>query len=233
MKEEETNIEGISMKTITATVIIMLAVTEAGFSQNINWRSMREDEQNLLQFNAGYDFGVTSQINYGRSFTMIRPVMLGLDFSFPMGGDLLDDFKVRLGGQIEIVEMNGFSATIRIASIFRQYQTDFVSISSFGSDFAVAAGYYTPTWSVGGEFGFDKSITSRIKHSEVMRNSFPGIKDGWYIPSGGHYYYGFQGGKTIGESFDLSLRLGATKVQGKDEEALLPVYLQLGLGMRF
>jgi hypothetical protein len=164
---------------------------------------------------------------------MIRPAVVGLDYSFPMGRDLTDDFKVRLGGQMEIVEIAGFSVTIKISSSFRRYQTQLVRIASFGSDFGLLAGYYRATWYAAGEFGFDKSITSHLKHSEIMRAYFPAIRDGWYLPSGGHFYYGIQGGKTIGESFDLSLRLGATKVQFNDEEAVLPVYLQLGLGFRF
>jgi hypothetical protein len=221
------------MKNITTAMIIIMAVSEAGYSQNVNWRSLREDQPNMVQYDFGYDFGVTSQIGYSRSFTMIKPVVLGLDFSFPMGSNLVDDFKVRLGGQVEVVESDGFSATIKISSVFRRYQTELVKIASFGSDFALLAGYFKPTWSIAGEFGFDKSITSHLKHSDIMRTNFPAIKDGWYIPSGGHYYYGIQGGKTIGESFDLSLRLGATKAQGNDENAVLPLYLQLGLGMRF
>lgn len=164
---------------------------------------------------------------------MIKPVILGLDYSFPMGSDLVDDFKVRFGGQIEIVEIDGFSATIKISSNFRRYQTELVRIASFGSDLGVLAGYYKPTWSIGGEFGFDKSITSHLRHSDIMRAIFPAIRDGWYVPLGGHYYYGLQASKTIGESFDLSLRLGATEAQGSDENAVLPLYLQLGLGMRF
>ncbi|MGB2867860.1 MAG: hypothetical protein WBD36_05375 [Bacteroidota bacterium] len=221
------------MKTIIAAVIIVMASSETGYSQNVNWRSLREDQRNLVQLNFGYDFGVTSQISYNRFISTIKPAMLGLDISFPMGSNLLDDFKVKLGGQIEIAEIDGFSATIRISSIFRRYQTEMVSIASFGSDFAVLAGYDAPTWSVGGEFGFDKSITSHFKHSDIMRAEFPAIRDGWYVPTGGHYYYGIQGGKTIGESYDLSLRLGATRAQANDEDAMLPYYLQLGLGVRF
>ena len=221
------------MKRLLTVLTIVLAMAEAGYSQNINWRSLREDQPNVVQLNVGYDFGVTSQVSYARTFDLVRPALLGVDFSFPMGSNLLDDFKVRLGGQIEIVEINGFSATLKISSVFRRYQTELVRIVSFGSDFAVLAGYYTPTWSVGGEFGFDKSITSQIKNSEIMRAYFPGIKDGWYLPTGGHYYFGIQGGKTIGESLDLSLRLGATNAQFNDENAVLPLYLQLGLGMRF
>ena len=221
------------MKRLLTVLTMVLAMAEAGYSQNINWRSLREDQPNVVQLNVGYDFGVTSQVSYARTLDVVRPALLGVDFSFPMGSNLLDDFKVRLGGQIEIVEINGFSATLKISSVFRRYQTELVRIVSFGSDFAVLAGYYTPTWSVGGEFGFDKSITSQIKNSEIMRAYFPGIKDGWYLPTGGHYYFGIQGGKTIGESLDLSLRLGATNAQFNDENAVLPLYLQLGLGMRF
>ena len=66
-----------------------------------------------------------------------------------------------------------------------------------------------------------------------MRAMFPAIKDGWYVPTGGNYYFGLQGGKTVGESLDLSLRLGATRAQKHDENAVVPLYAELGLGMRF
>jgi hypothetical protein len=108
-----------------------------------------------------------------------------------------------------------------------------VSISNFGADVAVVAGYYTSTWSVATELGFDKSMLSRLTHSDIMRSYFPAIKDGWYAPFGGHFYYGIDGGKTIGDRYSVSLRLGATKAQGNDENALIPFYLQLGLGTRF
>lgn len=221
------------MKKLIAVLTIVVTVTEVGYSQNINWRSLREDQRNVIQFNLGYDFGTTVQLGYSRSFTMIKPVIVGLDYSFPMGSNLIDDFKVRLGGQMEIVQIDGFSATIKIASVFRRYENTLVRMVSFGSDFGLLAGYYKPTWSVAGEFGFDKSIATHLKHSDIMRTMFPAIKDGWYVPTGGHYYFGIQGGKTIGESLDLSLRLGATRSQDHDENAVVPLYLQLGLGMRF
>jgi hypothetical protein len=221
------------MKNLAKLMLVVVALANAGYSQNVNWRSLREDQPNIIRFNFGYDYGVTAQLGYNRLFTMIRPVVVGLDLSVPMGNVLLDDFKVRLGGQMEIVDLDGFSAAIKISSVFRRYQTQLVRIASFGSDFGLVAGYYSPSWYAAGEFGFDKSITSYLKHSDVMKAYFPGIKDGWYIPSGGNYYYGIQGGKTIGDSFDLSLRLGATTAQDHDENAVLPYYAQLGLGMRF
>ncbi len=221
------------MKKLLSAIVLLLAVVEAGVSQNVNWRSLGDGQRNIIQFNLGYDFGATAQVGYGRSFTLIRPMLLELDYSSPMGDVITDDFKVRLGGQMEVVEIGGFSATIKISSVFRRYQTEFVRIASFGSDFAAVAGYYKPTWFAAGEFGFDKSITSHLRHSDIMRTYYPAIQDGWYIPSGGHYYFGVQAGKTLGEMLELSMRLGATRAQDNDENALLPYYLQLGLGFRF
>ncbi len=222
------------MKTLAAAIIIVAAgLAETGYSQNINWRSMDSGQRNIIQLGFGYDYGVTGHVGYGRSFTVIRPVLVQLDYSFPMGNDLLDDFTVRLGGQIEVVQAGAFSATLKIMSNFRRYQNALVRIVGFGSDFAAVAGYYKPTWFAAGEFGFDKSIVANLKHSDVMKAYYPAIRDGWYIPMGGHYYYGIQGGKTIGDNFDLSLRLGATRAQDDDENAVIPYYLQLGLSLRF
>lgn len=220
------------MKSMMWSLLVLTALAEAGHSQNINWRSFREDQRNTIQFSVGYDYGATVQVGYNRTFTLLRPVVVGLDYSFPMGRNLTDDFKVRVGGQIEVVEIDGFSATIKIASNFRRTETPLVRIASFGSDLALLAGYYRSSWYAAGEFGFDKSIATHLKHSDIMRAGYPAIRDGWYLPTGGHFYYGIQGGKTIGESFDLTLRLGATSAQGTDEDAAVPYYLQLGLGMR-
>jgi len=221
------------MKSILLAMLIMAAAVQTGSAQNVNWRSIGEDQSNAVKVNLGYDFGATTQLGYSRNFTWVRPVQLSLDYSFPMGSDLLDDFKVTIGGQVEVVQAGGFSATLKIASIFRRYQTEMVRIVSFGSDFAAIAGYYSSSWYAAGEFGFDKAISTHLKHSDVMRSIYPAIQDGWYLPTGGHFYYGIQGSKTVGNTIDLSLRLGLTDAQGNDENAALPYYAQLGLGMRF
>lgn len=221
------------MKTIVATVLIMIAVFHTGFSQNVNWRSLGEVQRNIVQFDFGYDYGAISQLGYGRAFSWFRPVVVSLDYSFPMGKDLVDDFKVRLGGQMEVLQIDGFSATVKLMGSLRRYENPLVRIVSFGSDFALVTGYYSSTWHAAGEFGFDKSVVSHLKHSDIMRSNFPAIRDGWYIPSGGHYYYGIQAGKTLGETFALSLRAGATNAQFDNEDAVVPYYVQVGLGIRF
>ena len=221
------------MKKIFLVIIIIAAAAESSAAQNINGRSLNDDQQNIIQFNFGFDFGATAEISYSRATTIVKPVVFSVEYSNPMGNIVLDDFKVRLGGQVELIEFGGFSITAKLYSNFRRFKNALVRTVGFGSDFSTVAGYFAPTWHAAVEFGFDKSIISHIQHSDIMKNNFPQIKDGWYIPLGGHYYYGIQGSKTIGETLDISLRLGFTKAQFNDENAVLPAYIQLGTGMRF
>ena len=58
-------------------------------------------------------------------------------------------------------------------------------------------------------------------------------QDGWHIPSGGDFFYGIQAGKSIGQTLSISLRLGVTDAQGKDENALIPKYAMIGLNKKF
>ena len=221
------------MKNVWKAVVIMIALAASASAQNVNWRSVGEDQPNIVRVITGYDYGAAIQAGYYRFVDLGRPVLLGLDYTQPMGSDLLDDFKVRLGGEVEVVEYDGFSATVRILSNFRRYETDYVRIVSFGSELAGVVGYYNTSWYAAGELGFDKAIATHMKHSEILRSYFPGITDGWYLPTGGNWFYGIQAGKTIGNSLELNLRAGATNAQFQDENAMLPYYVQLGVGVKF
>lgn len=221
------------MKIWMALCMTLIVATEAGHTQSINWRSLDDDHRNIVALSPGYDYGATLQFGYGRSLPFIRPVVLGANFTIPMGRDLLDDFKIRLGAQVELVEFSGFAATLRIASIFRRYETPLVRMVSFGSEFALLVGYYRPTWFFAVEGGFDKAITTHMKHADVMRTFFPGIRDGWYVPTGGNFSYGIEGGAAIVRGLELSLRAGATHAQPRDESAVIPLYMQVGITTTF
>lgn len=212
-------------------MVIAIACVGHLSSQNLNWSIIQEDHQNLIYVNFGYDFGMTAQVGYGRIIHAFRPIVLTADYSFPMGENLFDDFKTKLGGQISVLEKNNFILSAKVYGIFRRHQTSLVRMASFGSELAALAGYYKSTWHVAGEFGFDKSTITNLKHSEITRENYPSVTDGWYIPSGGHFFYGIQGSMALGKSKDLeiSVRVGATNAQSKDENAILPYYTQLGL----
>ena len=221
------------MKKIITSVLLIMALATWSNAQTLNWRSINEDQKNMAYLNFGYDYAVSTQVGYARSINTFKPVVLSLDYSFPMGENLFDDFKLRAGGQIELFEHNGFSVSTGLRGNFKSYETQMVKISSFGTEISALAGYYKPTWHIAGEVGFDKSITSHLKHSEIMNDNYTEIEDGWYVPSGGYFYYGIQGSKTLTRQLELSLKAGLTNAERKDENAMLPYYAQIGIIFKF
>ena len=75
--------------------------------------------------------------------------------------------------------------------------------------------------SIRGCIACNKCFENKDNECSVKKDNFNEISDGWYIPSGGHYFYGIQASKVIRQSYDISMRLGATNAQGNDENALL------------
>lgn len=212
--------------------IIFAGIANLGYSQNLNWQSVGGQNPNILYTNFGYDFGVTAQVGYGRFIQTIRPLLLTFDYSMPMGHRLTDDFKMRLGGQVELFEKNGFAISGKVLGIFRNHKTSLVRISNFGGEFSLVTGYFKPTFYAAFELSGDGAVVSYLKHSELMKDNYPEIQDGWYLNNGAHYFYGIQAGKTIGQSYDVNLRLGIANARGKEGD-VLPAYFQLGLIKRF
>lgn len=226
-------LSNVIMKKIILIIGITIAIISMGYSQNINWRSIHNQQKNMVTAQLGLDYGTTVQVGYFRPIRAFRPILLGADFSMPAGEDLLDDFKVRWGGMIEVYEYNGFSVTGKILANYRRNEMSLVRMQSFGSEFAIISGYYKPTWHAALELGFDKAISTHLKHTDLMKETYPDVQDGWYVPTGGNWYYGIQGSKSIGQQTDATLRLGLTNAQKDDEDSLLPFYLQLGINRRF
>jgi len=221
------------MKTIIAVIVALLAAVECSNSQSVTWSSLREDQPNSLQFQFGFDYGTTAQLTYGRTFTLLTPMMFRTDFSFPMGRNLLDDCRLRLGLDMMLVEVSGFAASFRFLSNMRRFENELVQILNFGSDASLTGGYYARSWYAAGEVGFDKSSVSYINHSGMMRRVYPSIRDGWFDMEGGHHYVGLLAGVALGGGLDLSLRLGALSPAGKSTGAMLPYYVQVGVGTSF
>ena len=201
-------------------------------AQNINWRGLHAEQIHLINLNVGWDYGSTIGIGYGYKLKTAIPIVLNVDFSLPFGSRLLDDFKVKVGGQAELLRRGNFSATVKAYGIFRRYQNVLARLLNFGSEFSGVCGYFQPAWYAAAEFGFDKAITTHIKNSARMREDFPEVRDGWYIPTGGNFFYGIQAGYSF-ERYDVYLKFGKTVTQDLKTTALIPFYLQLGLNSKF
>ena len=220
------------MKKITIISLVLFIFSKISFSQQVNWRAFKEGQQHIINVNMGIDYGTTFGLGYGYKLKTKIPLIANIEYSFPGGKTMFDDFKTKFGGQAEVLKMGNFSTTLRVYGVFRRFENESARFLNFGSEFSTAFGYYKPKWYVAGEIGFDKAITTNVKHSQWAHENNPDIQDGWYLPTGGNFSYGIQSGISF-NSNDLYMKLGKLITQDFKTSPYLPYYLQVGYNRRF
>lgn len=220
------------MKKIILTINVLIVVSNILYAQNINWRAFDANQDKIIHFNTGLDYGLTFGLGFSKMINFKKPILLGIEYSFPSGENLIDDFMVRIGGQMEVIKVGSFSSTLKINGILRRFENSQARLVNWGGEFVGAFGYYKAQWFVAGEFGFDKAIITHVNHSKLANEQNYGLRSGWYIPAGGNFSYGLQTGLDLGKA-DFTLRLG--KVIGQDfvTSPSFPFYTQIGLNRRF
>ncbi len=159
-------------------------------------------------------------------------MVLNLEYSFPSGKNISDDFKSKLGTKIRLYQLNYFQFSANISGVYRRYETDLVRMKSFGSDLSGILGYYRTKWFLAGEVGFDKAIVTNLKHSQSYREIYPDVTDGWYSPpSGGNFYYGLQAGFSF-KQHDIYVKAGKIITQDFKTEPRVPFFAQIGYNFR-
>jgi len=216
-----------------AAILYCIVFTSNGFTQTINWQSLKIEDKQILNMNAGLEYGLIYGAGYGYRLNTKMPVVLNLEYSFPSGKNVTDDFKSKIGGKIRVFEIGYFVFSANIYGVYRRYESNLVRMKNFGSDFSGVVGYYRPKWFVAGEVGFDKAIVTHLKHSQSYRDIYPEVIDGWYSPpSGGNFYYGLQAGFSFKQQ-DIYLKAGKVITQDFKTEPTVPFFAQLGINFRF
>ena len=195
---------------------------------------MKEENKHIVNANFGLEYGVIYGLGYGYQIkTRLFPIVVNVEYSFPSGNKILDDFKTKIGGQIRWIEFHDFQFSTKIHGVFRRYENDFVRLVNFGSDMSGIIGYYRPKLFVAGEVGFDKAIVTHFKHSKEYKDQYPDVVDGWYEPAtGGNFYYGLQAGFSF-RNQDICLRAGKILTQDFKTTPMVPFYGQLGYNIKF
>lgn len=202
-------------------------------AQSYNWSRLDPKHPHSINVQAGLDYGLTYGLGYGYNLKTKWPAILNVQFSKPLGQNTFDDYKMLLGGQVRLVQWNGFRLSTKLMSIFRHHENEFAKLTNFGCDISGIVGYYRPRWYLSTEIGFDKAIVTHFRHSDLYKENVPSVLDGWYQPAtGGNFYYGFQGGYSFKHQ-DIYVKAGKLIEQDFKTEPFLPIYMQLGLNFHF
>lgn len=218
------------MKAIIALIVFLISLLTSQISQaqTINWESLQENQKHILNVNAGWDYSFVYGLSYGYHLKTKIPIILESSVSFASGEVIFDDFKTKIGGQLNLYQIENFRFNASLHGIYRRYGNPLVTLQNFGADAGIVIGLYKPKWFIAGEFGFDKAIVTHFKHTAIYEAVYPDVKNGWYEPTtGGNFNFGIQGGYSFSRS-DITLRAG--KVMNEDFKSmpLIPFYVQLG-----
>ena len=201
-------------------------------AQTLNWKNLSEEQKHIVNLNVGIDYGATLGVAYGYHVKSSVPLVLNAEFSMPAGANLFDDFSTKMGAQARIFEWKSFCFSGEVQGIFRRYQTPYVRLMNFGSEFSGTFGYYRHSWFAAAQVGFDKAIVTQFKNSELLKENYPGIQNGWYQPAtGGNFFYGIQGGYSF-SNFDVYMKTAKVIQQDFKTSPLIPFYAQLGVNWK-
>ncbi len=224
------------MKTLIKIIYIsglILSIRSVN-AQTINWANINDGNNHIVNASFDLEYGVIYGIGYGYQIqTGFFPIVANIEYSFPSGNKIFDDFKTTIGGQIRWIEYHGFQFSTKIHGVFRRYENDFARLVNFGSDMSGIIGYYRHRWFVAGEVGFDKAIVTQFKHSNAYKEQYPDVVDGWYEPAtGGNFYYGLQTGFSF-RKLDIFIKAGKILTQDFKTKPMIPIYVQLGFNIKF
>lgn len=216
----------------TIIAIALLGMATSACAQTINWQAFQPEQKHLLYLQTGWDYSMNFGAGYGYKFDTKLPVLANIEYSFPAGERLFDDFKVRIGGQVEVLRLGGFSATVKAYCPIRRYENNLATLFNFGGEFSGVAGFYKQKWFVAGEFGFDKAIATHVKHSQRALENYSGLQSGWYVPTGGNYFFGLQTGISFGAN-GITMKVGKVVSQDFKTTPFVPYFAQLAYQRRF
>ncbi len=219
------------IKYILLTGIVVVAMNTS-LAQTVNWKTLQPSQKHIVNLNVGFDNATNIGIGYGYHFNTKLPLIANIEYSMPFGDKLKDDFKTKIGGQLNLLKAGNFYTAVKAYGVIRRFQNDMVRMMNFGSEFSATAGIYKNKWFMAAEAGFDKAITTHIKHSDLAREYNPGLETGWYIPTGGNFLYGLQGGYSFKRN-DVFVKLGKTIQQDFKTTSTLPWYFQLGWNLKW
>jgi len=213
-------------------VILSFTVIPNIKAQTNNWSKL-DSIKNYARIYGGLDYGVAYGIQYGRIIKTKSIVWIPfVDLSFPLGNDLGDDYRFKVGTTAKLFEYKSWIASVDISIVNRQNRNPFVKLQSFGYESGLQIGYYKHRWFTNIHFSTDNALTTHFKHSEAYNGNYSGVKDGWYQNTANNQLLGFNTGYSL-KKIDITLSSGLLRTDEFKSKPSLPLNIKIGVNCRF
>ncbi|MBO9701800.1 MAG: hypothetical protein J7604_16455 [Sporocytophaga sp.] len=208
--------------------ILSFVVINSAWAQDVNWRSITDNQKYLASLYFGADYSSYFGASYGYLLkNKITPVVIGGEFILPFGKQILDDWKGKLSIQAEVWHNDHFSFSIKPSFVVRKYESPLALMYNTAADLSVNFGYLRPKWGLLAIACYDKNISTYIKN-EKLKEYYPEIRDGWYGTSGGTFKFGIRGQYTF-NSWSAFLTVGKHYGENFKDNPTLPFFAEVSV----
>lgn len=220
-----------AMKRTYFTIAFLFLLTVHRMSaQHVNFRAL-DNTKHLVSAHFGVDYGSYYGLSYGYVLKdKLVPLVIGTEFTFPFGHDVVDDWKWKTGVEAELWRSGPFSLTFKPSVVFRRYESTIARMYSIGTDISLGFGYVKSRWGAVAVASFDKAIVTHIKHG-LLRDYYPEIRDGWYIPTGGNFKFGARLHYSVG-SWNAFILAGKHFGQNFEDNPTMPFFAEVSVQKR-
>ncbi len=191
-----------------------------------------ENKDNVISSAIGVESGTLFSVGYQHTVhvgSLNKNMSLFANTTVPAGEELFNDIRVQLGASTFLLHNSNFNVSTALALTTTRSQNSLYNGTGLGLDLLITAGYYKSTWFVAAEAGADKTMLTRISHTDYYKDYFyKEAKDGWYANSAGNLRIGVRGGVKIGRT-ELGLRLGTQTTMGFNKR-VIPFFAGLQAG---
>lgn len=213
-------------------IALVFSLVTCANGQVNNWAKL-DSSKHIATLYSGLDYGFVYGLHYGK--IVKNNSILWVPFvnvSLPLGGDVVDDYKLKVGTALKVLQRKNWIVSLEISIINRQNKNPFVIMQSLGFESGLQFGYYKQKWFVNLNLSTDNSLTTHLKHTDAYKGNYSEVADGWYQNTANNISFG----SNIGYSFkklDITFSSGLIRTDGLHAKPYLPFYGKIGFNYRF
>ena len=207
--------------------LLVVLISGRAQAQEVNLARLDQGPANRVYVRTGAEWAFVGGVGYARTVPVgqRRMVLLG-ELTAPWAAADASDYQARVGALVPILAWRGWQLAGSLEPTVRGTKNDLGRMTSLGANGGVVGGYYARRWFAAGELGFDYTLTTRIAHSQLYRDTvYENARDGWYVNPGGNYRLGGQAGASFGR-YELALRAGILRDM-MGGQPMFPLYATL------
>ena len=211
-------------------LVLYVAIPKVN-AQVYNWAKL-DSFNHIARVYTGLNNGVIYGLQYGKIIHLKRTILIPfLDLSLPFGNRVIDDYKVKLGTSLKLLQTKKLILSGGVSILNQRYENPFAKMQNVGLETALQFGLYKQKWFLNLSISNDYLFATHIKHSEAYKKNYDGAISGWYQNTANNLLMGLNLGYSF-KKIDITLSPGIIKTDGFKSSPTLPFYGKIGINYK-